>query len=154
AFAEATGIPVAETQAGEGSPRYDHPRSLGAVGATGTTAADVLPRAADLGIGVGTPCSDLPTASRTAFAADDVRFVNLNVASIDAHKLSAEALGGDARAGLEQLTQALAGWHAPDEHSTRATRLAAEWDETVQRAYDLGHGPLPAQSEVIGVVNR
>src|SRR2546428_277456 len=36
AFAEQTGIPVAETQAGKGSLPYDHSRSLGAVGATRT----------------------------------------------------------------------------------------------------------------------
>ncbi|MBO0844285.1 MAG: 3D-(3,5/4)-trihydroxycyclohexane-1,2-dione acylhydrolase (decyclizing) [Nocardioides sp.] len=154
AFAEATGIPAAETQAGKGSLPYDHPLAVGAIGATGTTAADALAAEADLVIGVGTRYSDFTTASRTVFADDDVRFVNLNVASFDAHKLSAEALLGDARAGLEQLTQALAGWHAPETHSARATRLAAEWDAIVQRAHDLGHGPLPAQSEVIGVVNR
>ncbi len=55
--------------------------------------------------------------------------------------------------GLEQLTGALDGWTAPAEHSARATRLAAEWDEVVQRSHDRRHEPLPAQSEVIGVVN-
>jgi 3D-(3,5/4)-trihydroxycyclohexane-1,2-dione acylhydrolase (decyclizing) len=154
AFAEATGIPVAETQAGKGSLPYDHPRSVGAIGATGTTAADALAAEADLVIGVGTRYSDFTTASKTVFADPDVRFVNLNVAGLDVHKLSAEALLGDARAGLEQLTEALSGWGAPEEHTARAAELARQWDVTVQRAYDLGHGPLPAQSEVLGVVNR
>jgi 3D-(3,5/4)-trihydroxycyclohexane-1,2-dione acylhydrolase (decyclizing) len=154
AFAEATGVPVAETQAGKGSLPYDHPLSVGAIGATGTAAADELAREADVVIGVGTRYSDFTTASKTAFADPGVRFVNLNVASFDAHKLSAVALVGDARLGLEQLTTSLDGWRAPAEHSERASRLAGEWDAVVQRAYDLGHGPLPAQSEVIGVVNR
>jgi 3D-(3,5/4)-trihydroxycyclohexane-1,2-dione acylhydrolase (decyclizing) len=83
-----------------------------------------------------------------------VRFVNLNVVPMDAQKLSAEALLGDARTGLEQLTEALSGWRAPADHTDRATRLAGEWDATVQQAYDRAHEPLPAQSEVIGVVNR
>ena len=39
-LAEQTGIPVAETQAGKGSLPYDHPASLGAIGATGTFAAN------------------------------------------------------------------------------------------------------------------
>jgi TPP-dependent trihydroxycyclohexane-1,2-dione (THcHDO) dehydratase len=73
---------------------------------------------------------------------------------MDAQKLSAEALLGDARTGLEQLTEALSGWRAPADHSARAGLLAGEWDATVQRAYDVAHEPLPAQSEVIGVVNR
>ena len=80
--------------------------------------------------------------------------MNLNVASVDAHKLSAVVAQGDARRGLEQLTDALAGWSAPSGHTARATELAREWDATVQRSHDLGHAPLPAQSEVIGVVNR
>jgi 3D-(3,5/4)-trihydroxycyclohexane-1,2-dione acylhydrolase (decyclizing) len=154
AFAEATGTPVAETQAGKGSLPYDHPRSVGAIGATGTTAADALAAEADLVIGVGTRYSDFTTASRTVFAHPDVRFVNLNVASFDAHKLAALPLVGDARVGLEQLLGALDGWTAPAGHTARAAELAREWDLTVQGAYDAGHGPLPAQSEVLGVVNR
>jgi 3D-(3,5/4)-trihydroxycyclohexane-1,2-dione acylhydrolase (decyclizing) len=154
AFAEATGVPVAETQAGKGSLPYDHPQSVGAIGATGTTAADAVAEQADVVIGVGTRFSDFTTGSKTVFADPGVRFVNLNVASLDAHKLSAAALLGDARAGLEQLTTAVAGWRAPEPHTARASDLARAWDETVQRAYDQGHGPLPAQSEVLGVVNR
>ena len=154
AFAEATGVPVAETQAGKGSLAYDHPQAVGAIGATGTTAADALAEVADVVIGVGTRYSDFTTASRTVFADGGVRFVNLNVASFDAHKLSAEALLGDAHLGLEQLRSALVGWQAPGEHTEHATRLAREWDDVVQRAYDASHAPLPAQSEVLGVVNR
>src|SRR4051794_17903140 len=154
ALAEATGVPVAETQAGKGSLPFDHPQSVGAIGATGTTAADALAAEADLVIGVGTRYSDFTTASKTVFADPAVRFVNLNVLPMDAHKLSAEVLVGDARAGLEQLTDALSGWRAPAEHTARATERAGGWDATVQRSYDLAPEPLPAQSEVIGVVNR
>jgi 3D-(3,5/4)-trihydroxycyclohexane-1,2-dione acylhydrolase (decyclizing) len=153
AFAEATGIPVAETQAGKGSLPYDHPLSVGAVGGTGTTATNRLAAEADLVIGVGTRWSDFTTASRTAFAAVGVGFVNVNVAAVDSAKHAGVAVVADARAALEALTGALAGWQVPPAHRERAGRLAAEWDATVQRAYDQGHTPLPAQSEVIGVVN-
>jgi 3D-(3,5/4)-trihydroxycyclohexane-1,2-dione acylhydrolase (decyclizing) len=154
AFAEATGVPVAESQAGKGSLVHDHPQSVGALGATGTTAADALAAEADVVIGVGTRYSDFTTASKTVFGNPDVRFVNLNVASIDAHKLSAVAAVGDARRGLEQLATALAGWTAPTAYTERASALAREWDATVQRAHEVGNAPLPAQSEVIGAVNR
>ena len=153
AFAEATGIPVAETQAGKGSLPYDHPLSVGAVGSTGSTAANRLAADADVVIGVGTRWSDFTTASRTAFAADGVRFVNVNVAAVDGAKQAGTALVADARVALEALTAALAGWQVPAAHRELAGRLAGEWDATVQRAYELGHGPLPAQSEVIGAVN-
>jgi 3D-(3,5/4)-trihydroxycyclohexane-1,2-dione acylhydrolase (decyclizing) len=154
AFAEAHGVPVAETQAGKGSLPYDHPLSLGAVGSTGTTAANEIARQADLVIGVGTRYSDFTTASRTAFQADGVRFVNLNVATMDAAKHGGLSLVADARAGLEALDQALDGWGTHADYRERAHRLAQEWDAVVERAYHLGHGPLPAQSEVIGAVNE
>ena len=153
-LAEATGVPVAETQAGKGSLPYDHPCSVGAIGATGTTAANALAAEADVVLGVGTRWSDFTTASRSVFAHGDVRFLNLNVAAVDAFKQAGVPLVADARRGLEALSEALEGWSADPDHSARARSLAAEWDATVERAYTLGHGPRPAQSEVIGVVNR
>jgi 3D-(3,5/4)-trihydroxycyclohexane-1,2-dione acylhydrolase (decyclizing) len=153
ALAEATGIPVAETQAGKGSLDYDHPQSLGAIGATGTTAANAIAREADVILGVGTRWSDFTTASRSLFA-EDARFINLNVASVDAFKHAGLPLVADARVGLEALQEALNGHSADAEHTERATRLAHEWDQVVEQAYTLGHGPRPAQSEVLGVVNR
>jgi 3D-(3,5/4)-trihydroxycyclohexane-1,2-dione acylhydrolase (decyclizing) len=153
ALVEATGIPVAETQAGKGSLVWDHPLSVGAIGATGTTAANELAREADVVIGVGTRWSDFTTASRSAFAAPGVRFVNVNVAAFDAAKHSGVALVADARVALEQLATALEGWSVDPAYRARSRTLAAGWDQTVERAYTLGHGPLPAQSEVIGVVN-
>ncbi|MGH3384403.1 MAG: 3D-(3,5/4)-trihydroxycyclohexane-1,2-dione acylhydrolase (decyclizing) [Nocardioidaceae bacterium] len=153
AFAEATGVPVAETQAGKGSLPYDHPLSLGAVGSTGTTAANAIAREADLVIGVGTRYSDFTTASRTAFAHPDVTFVNLNVAGFDAAKQAGTALVADARAGLAALQDGLAGWRVDPAYSAKATELAQQWDAVVEEAYHLGHQPQPAQSEVIGAVN-
>jgi 3D-(3,5/4)-trihydroxycyclohexane-1,2-dione acylhydrolase (decyclizing) len=153
ALVEATGIPVAETQAGKGSLVWDHSLAAGAIGATGTTAANALAREADVVIGVGTRWSDFTTASRSAFAAPGVRFVNINVAAFDAAKQSGVAVVADARAALGQLATALEGWSVDPAYRTRAGVLSADWDETVAAAYSLGHQPLPAQSEVIGVVN-
>src|SRR5215217_365385 len=125
---EATGIPVAETQAGKGSLAYDHPQSLGAIGATGTTAANGIAREADVVLGIGTRWSDFTTASRSLFADPDVRFVNLNLAAVDAFKHAGLPLVADARAGLEALSDALEGWSASPEHTQRARELALEWD--------------------------
>src|SRR3954470_17141149 len=137
-LAEATGIPVAETQAGKGSLPYDHPCAVGAIGATGTTAANALAREADVVLGVGTRWSDFTTASRSVFADPDVRFVNLNVASVDAFKHSGLPLVADARRGLGALAEALEGWRVDADHGVRARELAAAWDATVERAYTLG----------------
>jgi 3D-(3,5/4)-trihydroxycyclohexane-1,2-dione acylhydrolase (decyclizing) len=149
ALARATGIPVADTQAGKGALSWDHPNSVGGVGSTGTPVANALAREADVVIGVGTRYSDFTTASRTAFANPDVRFVNVNVASFDAAKQSAVSVVADARAGLRSLTDALAAYKSDMSFQDDV----AAWQAKVDEAYHLGHGPLPAQSEVIGAVN-
>jgi 3D-(3,5/4)-trihydroxycyclohexane-1,2-dione acylhydrolase (decyclizing) len=150
---EQTGIPVGETQAGKGSLPYDHPSSLGAIGVTGTFAANRIAADADLVIGVGTRWTDFTTASKTAFRNAGVRFVNVNVADFDAAKHVGLALVGDARVTLERLAELLDAWAVDDAYRAEAARLNAEWDSEVSRLYALGHGPLPAQSEVLGAVN-
>jgi 3D-(3,5/4)-trihydroxycyclohexane-1,2-dione acylhydrolase (decyclizing) len=150
---ERTGIPVGETQAGKGSLPYNHPCALGAVGATGTSAANRAAREADLVIGVGTRWTDFTTASKTAFQNPEVRFVNINVADFDANKHAGLALVGDARATLEALDEALAGYEVDPEYREQSETASREWDREVERLYSLDHGPLPAQSEVIGAVN-
>jgi 3D-(3,5/4)-trihydroxycyclohexane-1,2-dione acylhydrolase (decyclizing) len=149
-FARETGIPVADTQAGKGALAWDHPNSVGGVGSTGTPVANALARDADVVIGVGTRYSDFTTASRTAFRNPDVKFVNINVTSFDAAKQSAFPIVADARAGLSELLSALDGRRFPTDY--RADVSA--WQQTVDHAYGLGQTPLPAQSEVIGVVNE
>jgi 3D-(3,5/4)-trihydroxycyclohexane-1,2-dione acylhydrolase (decyclizing) len=150
---EQTGVPVAETQAGKGSMPYDHPLALGAVGATGTFAANRAAHEADLVVGVGTRWSDFTTASKTAFQNPHVRFVNVNVADFDAHKHAGLALVGDARTALEALDAALADYGVEEAYREQSARSNEEWDREVERLYTLEHRPLPAQSEVLGAVN-
>jgi 3D-(3,5/4)-trihydroxycyclohexane-1,2-dione acylhydrolase (decyclizing) len=152
-FAQASGIPVAETQAGKGSLRFDHPANVGAIGATGSTAANHLARQADLVIGIGTRYSDFTTASRTLFADPRVRFVNVNVTAFDAAKHAGRAVVADARLAIEALHGALGDWKAEPGYSAHAARLVREWNGVVDAAFALGHRPQPAQSEVIGAVN-
>jgi 3D-(3,5/4)-trihydroxycyclohexane-1,2-dione acylhydrolase (decyclizing) len=147
-FAEATGIPVGDTQAGKGALLWDHPQAVGGVGSTGSPVANALAREADVVIGVGTRYSDFTTASRTAFQHPGVRFVNLNVAAFDAAKHAGEMLVADARAGLEALTGALAGYRAS------STWDVSAWNRTVDEAFHLAHQPLPAQTEVLGALNE
>ncbi len=152
-FAEATGIPVAETQAGKGSLPYDHAQAVGAVGSTGSTAANALASQADVVLGIGTRWSDFTTASRTAFG-PGAKFINCNIVRFDAAKNAGIAVVGDARTTVAQLAEAVGGWSVDPSYREESLRLAKEWDATVEHAYRLGHQPLPAQSEVIGVVNE
>ncbi|HLS64985.1 MAG TPA: thiamine pyrophosphate-binding protein, partial [Ruania sp.] len=116
-LAEVTGIPVADTQAGKGALPGEHPLSVGGVGSTGTAAANALAAEADVVIGVGTRYTDFTTASRTAFAAEGVQFVNLNIASFDAAKHSATMLVTDAARGLAALTDALGDYRVPESYA-------------------------------------
>ncbi len=153
-FVEQTGVPVGETMAGKGSLRYDHPLSLGAIGATGTFAANRLAKDADLVIGIGTRYSDFTTSSKTAFQNPSVRFININVAAFDAYKHLALPLVGDAKVTLEELLTLLDGYPVDASYRTQAEQLHNEWDNEVERIYNVRHTPLPSQGELIGAVNE
>lgn len=153
ALVEATGIPVALTQAGKGSLPDDHPLCLGAVGVTGTAAANDVARTADVVVGVGTRWSDFTTASKTAFQAPDVRFVNMNVAEFDAAKHGGVMVVGDARATLAELGTALGDHRVPDDHALRVARLRAAWTEERARVLAPTGSPLPSQAEILGALN-
>jgi 3D-(3,5/4)-trihydroxycyclohexane-1,2-dione acylhydrolase (decyclizing) len=152
AFVAKTGIPVAETQAGKGALAWDHPQVMGAMGATGSLAANRLARQADLIIGIGTRYSDFTSASMTAFQNPQVRFVNINTAEFDAFKVGAIPVVSDARVALEQLTAALADYHVPAEYQSEAGALKTQWDAEVDRLFHLNNPGHPAQSEVIGAM--
>ncbi len=154
AFVDATGIPVGETMAGKGALRFDHPLNLGAIGVTGTLAANRAARSADLVLGIGTRYSDFTTCSKTAFQDPNVRFINLNVTEFDAFKHGALPLTGDARATLEELAPLLAGHTVPAPYRQECEALHRQWEAEVDRIYAIRHSPLPSQGELIGAVNE
>ncbi|MFF9282484.1 3D-(3,5/4)-trihydroxycyclohexane-1,2-dione acylhydrolase (decyclizing) [Streptomyces griseosporeus] len=154
AFAEATGVPVASTQAGKGSLRHDHPADLGGIGHTGTAVADGLARTADLVIGVGTRYSDFTTASGTLFQHPEVRFLNLNITAFDAHKLAARTLVCDARTGLERLTRALDGHRVDPAYEAEYRAGKERWERVVEAAYRADDpSAVPTQTQVLGALD-
>jgi 3D-(3,5/4)-trihydroxycyclohexane-1,2-dione acylhydrolase (decyclizing) len=155
ALVDATGIPVCETQAGRGALVSEHQLSLGAVGATGTAAANRLARDADLVIGVGTRWSDFTTASKSAFQDPEVRFVNINVAAFDAAKLSGLRVVADARVALDELRRALHGERVDPHWELRATEEAEAWAGEVRRLVSAPQAPdsPPSQAAIIGAIN-
>ncbi|MFE9999465.1 3D-(3,5/4)-trihydroxycyclohexane-1,2-dione acylhydrolase (decyclizing) [Streptomyces avermitilis] len=156
-FAEATRIPVASTQAGKGSLRWDHPQDVGGVGHTGTATADELARMADLVIGVGTRYTDFTTASHTLFAGDGVRFLNLNIAPFDGHKLSGLPLIADARSGLQELTEALLmhEHRVPPAYVSEYTEDKERWEHRVDAAFEAEDPDIrPTQPQVLGALDE
>ncbi|MFG2953279.1 3D-(3,5/4)-trihydroxycyclohexane-1,2-dione acylhydrolase (decyclizing) [Streptomyces sp. NPDC048291] len=153
-FAAATRIPVASTQAGKGSLRWDHPQDVGGVGHTGTATADELARTADLVIGIGTRYTDFTTASGTLFENPDVRFLNLNIAPYDGHKLAGLPLVADARSALTELRQALDGHRTADSYVTEYTEDKERWEQRVDACYEADEPDIrPTQPQVLGALD-
>ncbi|MEU6240723.1 3D-(3,5/4)-trihydroxycyclohexane-1,2-dione acylhydrolase (decyclizing) [Streptomyces sp. NPDC047024] len=155
-FASVTGIPVASTQAGKGSLAYDHPQDVGGIGHTGTATAGELARAADLVIGVGTRYTDFTTASGTLFEHPGVRFLNLNIAPFDGHKMSGLPLVADARSGLGELTEALEmhDHRVPETYIEGYTAAKADWERRVDACFAAGDpDAVPTQPQVVGALD-
>lgn len=151
-LAHQSGIPVACTQAGTGALAWDHPQALGAIGATGTLAANRYAADADLVIGVGTRWSDFTTASRTAFS-NDAQLVAINVARSDAVKHGATAIVADANRALDQLRDALDGWKVPPDTAERVEGLRREWHAERDRVCGIRDASPAVQAGVIAAVN-
>ncbi|WP_201004557.1 3D-(3,5/4)-trihydroxycyclohexane-1,2-dione acylhydrolase (decyclizing) [Paenibacillus glycanilyticus] len=153
-LAETYGIPVAETQAGKSVLPWNHPLNVGGVGVTGTLAANLLAKQADIIIGVGTRYSDFTTSSKSAFA-DDVQFININVSPLDSAKWGGAALTGDAKLGLTQLAEALAAsGYQTGYGDHEIADLKKTWDAEVDRLYALEHEQGLAQTHALGVIQN
>jgi 3D-(3,5/4)-trihydroxycyclohexane-1,2-dione acylhydrolase (decyclizing) len=155
AFAERHGIPVAETQAGKSALPWDHPLQLGAIGVTGSPAANQLVGGADVVLAVGTRLQDFTTGSNTLFA--HAELISLNVNSFDALKRSGVSLLSDARIGLENLSARLQDWRSDPAYQEKAMQLADGWRATVDAITarrDIRLPLLPYDGEVIGAVQR
>ncbi len=151
AFAEAHGLPVAETQAGKGSLAWDHACNAGAIGVTGAQPANTLAARADLVLAVGTRLGDFATGSRALFPG--ARLVQLNTGAFDAAKHGATPFVADADAGLESLGRALKGWRAPAAWTQQLLRLTRAWNREVERITAPANGK-PTDAQVLGTVNR
>jgi 3D-(3,5/4)-trihydroxycyclohexane-1,2-dione acylhydrolase (decyclizing) len=154
AFCEKRGVPVAETQAGKSATPDAHPLSMGAVGVTGTSAANKLASEADVILGVGTRFQDFTTGSWALFQNPERRFISINTQPFDAAKHRALGVVGDAKAGVAALDAALGDWRAPAALAESAARLKAEWDAEAARYIAPTNAELPSDAEVLGALMR
>ena len=153
-FAERWRIPVAETQAGKGALPWDHPLNVGAIGVTGSAAANSLADAADLIIAVGTRLQDFTTGSGLLIGRPECSLLSINVARHDLAKRSAAALQSDARCALDLLDQSLDDTNLAPDWVERTQRLRNEWASAVTDAVTNQPGNLPSDANVLGAVNR
>ena len=152
AFVDAHGVPVAETQAGKGALSWDHPMQQGAIGVTGSPAANALAHEADVVLAVGTRLSDFTTGSHSLFA--QATLVHLNVNTFDARKWRGIELVGDAKTGLAALSRTLEGWRSVGEWQAKARSGAERWRADIARITSKRDVKLPYEGEVIGAVQR
>ena len=152
AFCETHGVPVAETQAGKGAIAWDHPMQAGAIGVTGSPAANALAREADVIIAIGTRLSDFTTGSRALFP--QARIVSINVNPFDAQKARAVEVVADAGATLAALSIALADWRADKSWTDNARHANDRWRVRIAQIADVRDVELPYEGEVIGAVQR
>ena len=152
-FAEAHGVPIAETPAGRTMVPHVHPLYAGPLGTIGSASANALAADADLVLAVGTRLQDFTTSSWSVFA-PDVTLVTLNAARFDAVKHAAHAVVADARAGLGELAALLSGWSADADWTARAASERWDWDGHIDvlRAGTEPQGAL-TYAQVVGVVN-
>lgn len=149
-----TGIPVGETQAGKSSLPFDHPLNLGPVGATGSLASNKTAAEADVVILIGTRLSDFTTSSKSQFQHPDVKFVSINVNAMDAHKLSALSLIGDAGVTLGMLEEALDAYETSGSYQATIAGRKQQWAEELDRVTHLPATEQLQQPNVIGIVNE
>jgi 3D-(3,5/4)-trihydroxycyclohexane-1,2-dione acylhydrolase (decyclizing) len=154
AFATRFGVPVAETQAGKGALRFDHPCNVGSIGVTGSAVANELAAAADLIIAVGTRLQDFTTGSSMLFRHAARPVISINVCRHDGIKYGALHLQGDALRTLEELASRIESRVSNRDWSRRSAELAASWNQAVDRATADDGAPLPTDAQVLGAVNR
>jgi len=152
-FAERHGIPVAETQAGKGALPWDHPCNAGAIGVTGSSAANRLLEESDLVLALGTRLQDFTTGSGKLVHDHDARLVSINIARHDAIKRGALAVRGDLAATFEELWTALEGWAAERTWNQRVAAAIGDWNQSVEAATRTAAG-LATDAQVLGAVNR
>ena len=154
-FAETFGIPVSETQAGKSAMSWKDPMSVGAVGVTGTSAANLLAKAADVVLVVGSRLQDFTTASKQIFASD-VKLLHLNVSKFDGLKMDSIMLQADAKSGLESLSEELrkAKFQTSTEYRGCVSQLQSEWNAEVDRLYNLTSEEGNVQTSIVGTLNE
>ena len=154
-FAETFGIPVGETQAGKSAMSWKNSMSVGAIGVTGTSAANLLANEADVVLVVGSRLQDFTTASKQIFS-PEVKLLHLNVSQYDGLKMDSIALQADAKSGLESLKDILQteSYQTSLEYRERISELQSEWNVEVDRLYQLNSEEGNVQTLIIGALNK
>lgn len=155
-FASKLSIPVAETQAGKSAMSWLDKMSVGGVGVTGTQAANLLLKEADLILAIGTRLSDFTTNSKHHFGNDNAEILSLNVSAFDSNKMDATLLQSDAKVGLLSLQKALMkeNYKTSDTYQAKIDQLKTAWNKEVDKLYSMSCSAGNCQTAILGALNQ
>ena len=130
-FVDTFGIPVAETFGGKSCISKATPMLLGGHGVEGTSASVDIAAKADLVLCIGTRMGDFATGSQTMFHHPGVKFIGINVASLDAFKQGALPIIADAKESLNALHKACrsAGLKPSASYAKAISKANRKWEK-------------------------
>lgn len=152
-FAHRHRVPVMETVAGKSSLLASDPAYAGPIGVFGEAEGHDIAWHPDVVVAVGTRLQDFTTESGTVFKDPDTTIIGINAARFDALKRRALPVVGDARESLDELSELLGEFVAPEQwwksaqasRRRQATEVAARIAPTTET--------IPTYAQVIGVVH-
>ena len=147
-------IPVTQTVMGYSTMKRDHSHFLGPIGGLGGKAANNLAKQTDLAIAVGTKLADFTTGSWANFENPDFSLVSVNVSRFDASKHLAQSVIGDAKVSLQELSNALGDWKAPDEWHKKSRDELKNWNDYVDKESGPTNQELPSYAHAVGAIYR
>ncbi len=153
-FAIKHNIPVTQTVMGYSTMKRDHSHFLGPIGGLGGKAANNLAKQTDLAIAVGTKLADFTTGSWVNFENPDFSLVSVNVSRFDASKHLAQSVIGDAKVSLQELSNALGDWKAPDEWHKKSRDELKNWNDYVDKESGPTNQELPSYAHAVGAIYR
>ena len=153
-FAIKHNIPITQTVMGYSTIKRDHSHFLGPIGGLGGKAANNLAKQTDLAIAVGTKLADFTTGSWANFENPDFSLVSINVSRFDANKHLAQSVIGDAKVTLQDLSNALGEWKAPDEWHKKSRDELKNWNDYVDKESGPTNQELPSYAHAVGAIYR
>ncbi len=153
-FAIKHNIPVTQTVMGYSTMKRDHSHFLGPIGGLGGKAANNLAKQTDLAIAVGTKLADFTTGSWANFENPDFSLVSVNVSRFDASKHLAQSVIGDAKVSLQELSNALGDWKAPDEWHKKSRDELKNWNDYIDKESGPTNQELPSYAHAVGAIYR
>ncbi len=153
-FAIKHNIPVTQTVMGYSTMKRDHSHFLGPIGGLGGKAANNLAKQTDLAIAVGTKLADFTTGSWANFENPNFSLVSVNVSRFDASKHLAQSVIGDAKVSLQELSNALGDWKAPDEWHKKSRDELKNWNDYVDKESGPTNQELPSYAHAVGAIYR